>query len=189
MLLASFKILALTASLFLQGAPTPANRNAPLPDAKQLMQRALENEKKLAAEQERYLCRVTEEGEETDSKGNVKRKDIKVIEQFYVNGIEIERLISKNGKELTPEDAKKENERVMKETLKYNDPAQAKKEDDKQNQQVEDFIEAMSLKNGRREIVHGRSVLFYDLVPNLSYPREEHEPAFRADHGRKNFHR
>ena len=61
----------------------------------------------------------------------------------------------------------------MKETLKYSNQANAQKEEDKQNQEVEDFMEAMmlvngrrELVNGRRELVNGRSVLFYDVVPN-----------------------
>ncbi len=57
-------------------AQTPAN--APLPDSRQLFQRALANEKKLAAEQERYECRITDDGVETDKNGKVKRHNAEV---------------------------------------------------------------------------------------------------------------
>ncbi len=145
---------------------TQSAPNSPLPNAHDLMQRALANEKKLAAEQERYECRVTDETAETDNKGKTKHSDIEVKDQFYVNGISIERTLSKNGKELSADQSRKEDQRVMKETVKYSNQATANKESDKQNQQVEDMMESMMLTNGHREQVNDRSVLFYDVVPN-----------------------
>ncbi|MGH9559837.1 MAG: hypothetical protein ACRD4E_00070, partial [Bryobacteraceae bacterium] len=53
-----------------------------------------------------------------------------------------------------------------KETLKYNDQATAQKQENKQIQEIEDLLQAMMLANGRRQIVDGRPVLFYDIVPN-----------------------
>ena len=143
---------------------------APLPNANEILQRALANERKLASERERYECRVTITAIETDSRGNTKKNITEVKDQFFVNGIAIERTLQKNGKDLTPEETKKEDERVMKETLKYSNQAAAKKEEDKQTQELGDFMEAMMLANGRRERINndgqGRSVLFYDILPN-----------------------
>jgi hypothetical protein len=140
--------------------------NAPLPNATEILQRALANERKLAAERERYECRVTKSFIETDSRGNTKKNTTAVKDQFFVNGIDIERTLQRNGKDLTPEETEKEDERVMKETLKYSNQATAKKEEDKQNQELGDFMQAMMLVNGRRERVNGRSVLYYDILPN-----------------------
>jgi hypothetical protein len=145
---------------------------APLPNANEILQRALANERKLADERERYECRVTTTAIETDSRGNTKKNTTEVQDQFFVNGIAIERTFQKNGKDLSPDETKKEDERVMKETLKYSNQATAKKEEDKQNQELGDFMEAMMLANGRRErddrecCGHGRSVLYYDILPN-----------------------
>lgn len=146
-----------------------AATEGPLPDPYQLMQRALANEKKLADEQERYECRVTDDGVETDKNGKVKHETIEVDEQFYVNGIQVQRTLSKNGKDLTPDQTRKEDERVMKETLKYSDKAKADKETAKQDQQTQDMMSAMMLTNGHRRQVNGRSVLFYDVVPNPKF--------------------
>ncbi len=140
--------------------------DAPLPNSTELLQRALANEKKLAAEQERYECRVATDVTETDKNGRVKKTTTEVDEQFYVNGVAISRTLSKDGKDLSPDEAKKENQRVMKETVKYSNQAAAQKETDKQNQQIEDFLEAMMLANGHRQMENGRSVLDYDIVPN-----------------------
>jgi len=155
--------------------PAPAQTsnpapNAPLPNATEILQRALANERKLADEQERYECRVTDNAIETDSRGNTKKNTTEVMDQFFVNGIAIERTLRKNGKDLTPEQTKKEDERVLKETVKYSNQATAKKEEDKQNQELGDFMEAMMLANGHRERVNGpiggRSILSYDILPN-----------------------
>jgi hypothetical protein len=143
-----------------------AVQNAPLPNASQLLQRALANERKLAAQREQYDCRITDRTVETDSKGNTKKDTTEVSDLFYVNGIPIERTLQKNGKDLSPDEAHKQDERVMKETLKYSNQSTAKKEEDKQNQELEDFMEAMMLANGHRDRVNGRGVLFYDIVPN-----------------------
>jgi hypothetical protein len=143
--------------------------DAPLPNATELLQRAIANEAKMSAQQEKYECRVTDEGTETDSKGNVKKTDTEVKEQFYVNGVEVDRTLAKNGKTLTPEQTQKEDDRVMKKTVKYSDQTTAKKETDKENKQLQEMMTAMSLTNGRREVDGGRNVLNYDIVPNPKF--------------------
>ncbi|HEX4311946.1 MAG TPA: hypothetical protein VHZ25_18090 [Acidobacteriaceae bacterium] len=152
-----------------RGQTAAHGNDAPLPNATELLQRAIANEAKLSAQQEKYECRVTDEGTETDSKGNVKKTDTEVKEQFYVNGVEVDRTLAKNGKDLTPEQTQKEDERVMKKTVKYSDQTTAKKETDKENRQLQEMMAAMSLANGRREIDGGRSVLNYDIVPNPKF--------------------
>ena len=142
---------------------------APLPDARELMQRALASEKKIADEQERYDCQIAVQGIETDKKGNVKRTETATMERFFVNGIPIDRTLSKNGKALSPEQAADEDKRVMKETVKLSNRSTAQKESDKRYRMVEDVLEAMMLTNGRRDRVSGRSVLSYDIVPNPNY--------------------
>ena len=100
-------------------------------------------------------------------------------DQFFVNGIAIERTLQKNGKDLTPEETKKEDERVMKETLKYSNQATAQKEENQQDQELGDFMAAMMLANGRREQINGRSVLFYDILPNPRFDARTSTSAWR----------
>jgi hypothetical protein len=140
--------------------------NGPLPDPTELLQRALANQKNMAAEQERYECRVTDEVTETDSRGTVKKARNEVKDQFFVNGIAIERTLSRNGRDLSADETRKQDQRVMKETLKYSNQATAAKLTGKQNQEIEDFLSAMMLTHGRRQWVNGRSVLYYEIVPN-----------------------
>jgi hypothetical protein len=146
-----------------------AQTNAPLPNANDLMQRAIANETKMATQQEKYECQVNDETVETDGKGNVKKTETETKEQFYVNGVEVDRTLAKDGKDLSPDQTKKEDDKVMKKTVKYSDAATAKKETDKQNQQMLEIMQAMQLTNGHREQAEGRSILFYDIVPNPKF--------------------
>ncbi len=172
-------VLLSVAGARVAAAQTPAvKQDAPLPNPTVLMQRALANEKNLAAEQERYECRVSDESAELDGKGNVKKTETEVKDQFFVNGIAIEHTLQKNGKDLTPDQTRKEDERVMKQTVKYSNQATAKKENDKGNQQMMDILEAMMLANGRRDRVNGRNILFYDIVPNPKYQAKNMEQRF-----------
>ena len=161
--------IASTVLVFVLAGVACGGQETPLPDPMQLLNRALANEKKMAAEQERYECRVTEWSAETDKDGKIKKQDTVVSEQFFVNGQEIEHTLQKDGKDLSPDQLRKEDERVMKETLKYSDKAKADKETAKNNQQAVDMISAMMLRNGHRERVNGRKVLFYEIVPNPGY--------------------
>lgn len=162
-------VLARILPLCLASGLAAQSANAPLPDPEKLLQRALANEKKLADEQERYECRVTSDGAELDRTGKLKHETIEVKDQFYVNGQQIERTLSRNGKDLSPEETRKEDERVMKETLKYSDKAKAEKQAAKDQQDAIDMMSAMMLTNGHRDALNGRSVLFYDIVANPNF--------------------
>lgn len=152
--------------------------NAPLPSPTALLQRALDNQKKLAAERERYECRVTDQEIQTDKSGHIKKNETEVDDQFFVNGIPIERTLQKNGQDLSPDEVKKQDERVMKETVKYSNAATAQKETDKQDREVEDILAAMMLTHGRRRFVNDRSVLDYDIVPNPKFQAKNIEQRF-----------
>ena len=172
-------VLLAAACLFASGGVSAAQNpnlatnapqlNAPLPNASEILQRALANEHKLADEREKYDCRINDHAIETDSNGSTKKDTSTVSDLFYVNGIPIERTLQKDGKDLSADDQRKQDDRVMKETMKYSNLANAQKEEDKDNEELEDFMQAMMLANGHRQIVDGRSVLFYDIVPNPKF--------------------
>ena len=138
----------------------------PLPDPKALLERAIANQHKLADQRERYSCRVTSQSTQFDKSGTIKKSESEVAERFFVNGIPIQHTLSKDGKDLSTDELKKEDDRVMKETLKYSNQATATQRNDKNLQQVDDFLSAMMLRNGRRQLENGRSVLHYEIVPN-----------------------
>ena len=109
--------------------PAGPGPNAPLPNATELLQRALANEQKLADEREKYECRVTDHDCRNRQQRQIKKDSTEVSDLFYVNGIPVERTLQKDGKDLSADDQHKQDDRVMKETLKYSNQANAQKEE------------------------------------------------------------
>ncbi len=135
----------------------------PLPNPEQLKQRVIANEKKSAQQKERYLCDVAEEAAQLNGDGTVKQKESKTYERFFVNGQEINRLLTKNGRTLSTGEEKKEQERAAEKIKKYSDPKQAQKTEDRQQKQIDMALQALRYNNGYREARNGRSTVVYDL--------------------------
>jgi len=85
---------------FTEGAAQAAftESAAPLPNGDQLLLRAIASESKLASEQERYDCRVSDEITELDGKGKVKRTYAELKEQFFVNGDGVQRTLARTAR-------------------------------------------------------------------------------------------
>ncbi|HUZ04612.1 MAG TPA: hypothetical protein VMU62_04590, partial [Acidobacteriaceae bacterium] len=148
---------------------SPPDIHAPLPAAAVIKQRVLENLKKMKVEQERYICHVARTREETDKHGNIKKGDVRDYDMFFVNGREIDELVAKNGKTLDASQQKKEAGRVKTEIEKDSDEKRVAKEQADDEKQLDTILHALRYTNGRRQIVHGRSTLFYDLSGDPSF--------------------
>ena len=55
----------------------------------------------------------------------MKKTTTEVKDLFFVNGIPVERMLQKDGKDLSADEARKQDDRVMKETVKYSNQAAA----------------------------------------------------------------
>lgn len=142
---------------------------APLPSATVLKQRVLDNLKKSRAEQERYVCRTVHENDVTDKHGNVKKRDVKQYDMFFVNGLEIDTLTAKDGKPLSADAQKKESERIQDKVKRDSDTNYVAKKDAEDAQQLDMLLHMLRFSHGRRIDVGGRPTLTYDLVgdPNV----------------------
>jgi hypothetical protein len=155
--------------------------DAPLPDAQQIKDRVFANERKARKDKENYLCEVHEENEEFDSNGSLKKKETRDIEQFFVNGQEISHLLSKDGRPLTGDAARKEQEKVDKEVKKFSDLKQVSKADQEDEKQADMLLRALRYTNGRRNSENGRSVISYDLSGDPNFrPRNLEEKVAQA---------
>ena len=134
-----------------------------MPDPQQMKARSLANMKKSEDALENYSCIVREQDDELNSDGSIKHHHSKEEEQFYVNGVEIDHALRKDGKPFTGGAAKKEQERVNKEVRKYSDIKQVQKTEAEQEKQVNLFLQAVRFENGRRQTRDGRSIIVYDL--------------------------
>ena len=137
--------------------------DAPLPNAAVIRQRVLDNLKAMKAEQERYLCHITRNGERTDKHGTLQKERVRTFDMFFVNGREIDELTAKDGKALDAGEQKKESERVQKEIAKDSDEKNVAKEEAEDQKQIDILLHALRFTNGHRQLLNGRPTLFYNL--------------------------
>lgn len=138
----------------------------PLPDAKQLIARAMATERATFAQRENYLCQVHAQQDELDSHGNVKRKRSEDMEEFFVNGHLIDHKLAKDGQPLSAADATKEQDRVDKDVKRYSDTGQREKEESDQQKRVESVLKMMQFENEHRIVVNGRNTIAFDISGN-----------------------
>ncbi len=141
----------------------PVTQNSPIPDANQMKQRVLKGLRRSEEALENYSCIVRQQSDELDAGGAVKKHRSAVKEQIFVNRMQIEHMLERDGNPLGESEARKEQERVDKEVKKYSDPKEAEKAQVRGEKQADMFLRALQLKNGRRELRNGRSTLLYDL--------------------------
>ncbi len=157
----------------------------PLPDPRELMKRArstlLQSEKDL----EKYSCRVLEKNEELDDNGSVKKERSVLKERFYVNGIQLEHILAKDGVPLSGRSERKEQDHVNKDVNRFSDQSQATGEIDRVGKEVNSFLRAVRFTNGHRETRNGRSIITYDLSGDPSFhPKNLEEKFAKALDGR-----
>lgn len=135
----------------------------PLPDVPTLMKQVEEHQHKLDKVRENYTYHETVITHELDKKGNIKKNESEENDVFFVNGHEIDRKVKKNGKELSADDQKKEQEHIKKEVEKASKtpPGQSL---DKDEVSVSRLLEIMKVSNPRREQMDGRSVIAFDFT-------------------------
>lgn len=153
-------------------------QNVPMPDPQQLKQRAVASMKASEKNLERYSCIAREEVDELNPDGGVKHVHSKEEEQFFVNGVEIDHTLARDGKQLSDEAARKEQQRVDQEVRKFSDAAQAAKAQDKNEKQVDMFLRAVAFTKGRREERAGRSTIAYDLAADRNFRPKKLEERF-----------
>ena len=95
-----------------------ASEPAALPDAATMLREVEAHQKQLDKVRENYTFRAVQTTRQLDSSGNTKKIETEEHEVFFVNGHRVEKLVRKDGKDLTPDQARKEQDRVNKEVLK-----------------------------------------------------------------------
>jgi hypothetical protein len=157
-------LLAATA-LLAQDKPTQAaTQPKPIPDLAGLLTRVRENQVNLEKVRRDYICTVTSTMIDADDKGAEKKRETEQHELFYVAGHEVSRKISKDGKPLTDEEKKKEEEKVQKRIKELEGRQDAHR--DEITISVATFLKVSSLQNPRRLQYRDHEVLAVDFAPN-----------------------
>ncbi len=116
-------LLALTASAGLGQEPEAVGGGQaevvrPLPDVAEMMHAVEAHQRADELAKKDYIYRSVVTSELNNSHGEVKKREVKVYETFWLQGVPVQKLLSKDGKALTPEELKKEDERIDKEVAK-----------------------------------------------------------------------
>lgn len=149
--------------VFLGGALCAAQAAAPVPDVPTLLHEVKEHQRQLDQTRENYTWRESVVIKLLDKNGNVKKTQSEEDDIFFVNAHEIDRTVKKDGKDLTPEEDRKEQDRVMKAVEK----AQKIPPDqflDKDTVSVTQILSIMKVSNPRREMMDGRSAIAFDFT-------------------------
>jgi hypothetical protein len=152
-----------------------------LPDIPTLMYQVEEHQKASEALVKDYLYHSFAVQQSVDGQGRVKKTETEDAEVFYVAGVRINRLIRKNGRELTPEEQHKESQRIDKEITKAKkNPGQ----DERDVVTVSRFLELGSFGNPRRVLLSGRDTIAVDFTGNpKAKTRNRLEGAIRNTEG------
>src|SRR6201996_6539600 len=151
--------LAAGALLILSG-PQPAP--APLPDAATVLHEVEAHQKELDKIRENYTFREVQTVRQLDGHGNVKKVETEEHEVFFVNGHQIEKLVRKDGKDLTPDQARNEQDRVNKEVLKISQKDAGNP--DKDNITVARLLQIVTFSRPRRVVLNGRNTIAFDFA-------------------------
>ena len=158
----------------------PIKSQVKLPDLKALFKEIDDNQKAIDKIKENYAGSQSEEETEFEGDGRVKKRESNDYTFFYLNGEEVTTRVKKDGKLLSAEEQKKENEKTQKriaelqkrETKKEAKAEKAKEEgksDEKDEPGIEIFLRGCQFVNPRRERFRGQDVLVFDFEPNPEF--------------------
>ncbi len=157
----------------------PKKSQVQLPDLKALFKEIDDNQKGIDKIKENYTGTRTEEETEYEHDGKLKKREVTEYTFFYLNGEEVSTVVKKDGKPLSEEEQKKENERTQK-RIEELQKREARKEAKEQKAEeggeknddepgIEIFLRVSQFVNPRRERFRGQDVLVFDFEPNPEY--------------------
>ncbi len=148
----------------------PAASNKPLPDIPSLMHAVERNQHTAEALARHYLYHSIESVSETDKHGAAKRTETSEYDVYWEGDVGVRRLVRKDGRELTPEEQRKETERVEKEAAKAHERRQRASAEGKQTDprgdeevSVSRLLELGRFTNARRVDLDGRPTIQVDF--------------------------
>jgi hypothetical protein len=139
-----------------------ASEPAAIPDAGTMLREVEAHQKQLDKVRENYTFRAVQTTRQLDSSGNTKKVETEEHEVFFVNGHRVEKLVRKDGKDLTPDQARKEQDRVNKEVLKISQPDY--KNPDKDEITVSRLLQIVTFSRPRRVALNGRDTIAFDFA-------------------------
>ena len=153
-----------TAAISGTASPDPST---PLPDIETLLARVRARSDALESLRKSYVCTMTQVADEFSANGS-KKTHTDVYQAFYVANTEVLQHISRDGKPLSSEDTKKEQERVDKLVAKLKSQESKPSKDDIHLTSA--LLKVGTFTNPRREVLNGRPTLVFDYKGNPHSP-------------------
>jgi hypothetical protein len=143
----------------------------PLPDIAALMHEVEARQREAEKVEKDYIYHSVETGVELDGHGAVKKTEVNEYDVFWLDGVPVRRLVKKDGKELSADEARKESERIDKEAAKAKERREKEdakgKETDPQGHDevtVSRLLELGAFTNLRRVELDGRETIVADYT-------------------------
>ena len=170
--------------------PPPATLSAA--QIKELIREAAEKDIENDKKQKDYNYSERVEENKLDGKGDTKSTEVRVYDVLEIYGEEAERLVSKNGKQLSEKDAAKEDEKIQKIIDKRKNESDSEREkrlkkeqkDREHNREfVREVADAYNFTYVGTEDLQGREAYVIDAQPRPGFEAHTHEgkilPKFR----------
>jgi hypothetical protein len=143
----------------------------PLPPVRELLLDVERNEKAAEAARKDYTYHIHLEQQDLASSGSLKKTTTTDSESLTIDGVRIDRVVARNGKPLTPDEAQKESDRIDKEVAK----AKARRQKHESQGQDTDsrgdvllpasrILELGAFTNPRRVDLNGRPTIVFDYA-------------------------
>ena len=139
-----------------------ASEQTAIPDAATMLRDVEAHQKQLDKMRENYTFRALQTTRQLDSSGNTKKIETEEHEVFFVNDHRVEKLVRKDGKDLSPDQARKEQDRVNKEVMKISQPGYTNP--DKDEITVARLLQIVSFSRPRRLSLKGRDTIAFDFA-------------------------
>jgi hypothetical protein len=143
----------------------------PLPELHALVMDLDKNQKAAEVAAENYTYHLHRVTDTLDGKGNLKKTETLDMESLTVDGVRLDRIVGRDGKPLTPDEAQKEDERIDKEVAKAKErrakaDAKDRATDSRGDQLItaSRFFELGKFSNERREDFNGRPTILVDYA-------------------------
>jgi len=158
-------------------SPAPAADSRPLPDIPALLRDIAKNQQALEDMRQLYTCHLSEEQDKVDSDGNVKSRELKDYDLFYIGDDAALHLLAKDGKPLTGDEKKSEDDKFSKQYDKLkkkqaelaSDPKKQQKKAEEDEARISDFLRAERFTNPRRADFGGHESIAFDVSGDPNY--------------------
>jgi hypothetical protein len=157
-----FPVSLLVALLWFAASGAGQSPPAALPDAATILREVEAHQKQLDKVRENYTFRAVQTVHQLDSSGNTKKVETEEHEVFFVNGHQVQKLVRKDGKDLSPEQARKEQDRVNKAVLKISQPGYVNPEKDEIT--VARLLQIVTFSRPRRVRLNERDTVVFDFT-------------------------